>query len=167
MGKFLCIVLVSIVMVAALPVTAQEINTELTATTTIFDSLQEPASGKGKVVIRQDPAIKKMVGVRLSGDKFQKTGSESFIKVQGFRAQVFTGNQRTSKDEAFKREREIKEVFPDLATYVTYTAPFWKLRAGDFRSHEEAFDLKRQLMEAFPSYGKEIYIVKEEVNIPL
>ncbi len=166
MRKFPCIILMLIALVAVLPLTAQDINTELAATT-IFDSLQEPATGKGKVVVRQDPAIKKMVGVRLSGDKLMKADGDSFIKVQGFRAQVFTGNQRLSKDEAFKREREIKELFPDLATYVTYTAPFWKLRVGDFRSHEEAFNLKRQLMEAFPSYGKEIYIVKEEVNIPL
>jgi hypothetical protein len=119
------------------------------------------------VVVNQDPSIKKMVGVRLAGDKVQRTGNDAFIKVQGFRAQVFTGNQRLSKDEAFKREKEIKEIFPELTTYVTYTAPFWKLRVGDFRSHEEAYDLKRKLVEAFPTYGKEIYIVKEEVNIPL
>ena len=66
-----------------------------------------------------------------------------------------------------RAEKEIKEKFPELTTYVTYTAPFWKLRVGDFRSHEEAYDLKRKLVEAFPTYGKEIYIVKEEVNIPL
>ena len=64
-------------------------------------------------------------------------------------------------------EEEIKELFPDIPTYVTYNAPFWKLRVGDFRSHEEAYQLMRQLMEAFPDYAKEMYIVKEEVKIPL
>ena len=63
--------------------------------------------------------------------------------------------------------QEIKELFPDIPTYVTYNAPFWKLRVGDFRSHEEAYQLMRQLMEAFPDYAKEMYIVKEEVKIPL
>ena len=54
-----------------------------------------------------------------------------------------------------------------MPTYVTYDAPFWKLRVGDFRSHEEAYHLMRQLMKAFPAFGKEMYIVREEIQIPL
>lgn len=98
----------------------------------------------------------------------EQEGENTFLKIPGYRAQVFSGNnQRKSKDEAFKKEEEIKELFPDIPTYVTYNAPFWKLRVGDFRSHEEAYQLMRQLMEAFPAYAKEMYIVKEEVKIPL
>ena len=109
-----------------------------------------------------------MVGKRLSGANVEKTDTETFLKVQGFRAQVFSGNnQRKSKDEAFRKEKEIKELFPDVPTYVTYHAPFWKLRVGDFRSHEEAYHMMRLLMDAFPSYGKEMYIVREEIKIPL
>ena len=72
-----------------------------------------------------------------------------------------------SKDEAFRKEKEIKELFPDVSTYVTYNAPFWRLRIGDFRSHEEAYHMQRLLMDAFPAYRKEMYIVREEVKIPL
>jgi hypothetical protein len=109
-----------------------------------------------------------MVGVRMSGDNVEKTDSVSYLKINGYRTQVFSGNnQRSSKDEAFRKEREIKEVFPELPTYVTYNAPFWRLRFGDFRSHEEAYHTQRLLMEAFPAYKKEMYIVKEEVKIPL
>ena len=65
------------------------------------------------------------------------------------------------------KEKEIKELFPDVPTYVTYNAPFWRLRIGDFRSHEEAYHMQRLLMDAFPAYRKEMYIVREEVKIPL
>ena len=61
----------------------------------------------------------------------------------------------------------LKELFPDVSTYVTYNAPFWRLRIGDFRSHEEAYHMQRLLMDAFPAYRKEMYIVREEVKIPL
>lgn len=136
--------------------------------TTIFDSLEEPGLGKGNVIINQPEAIRHMVGTRLSGSNVEKTDSETFLKVQGYRTQIFSGNnQRSSKDEAFRKEKEVKELFPDVPTYVTYTAPFWKLRVGDFRSHEEAYHMMRLLMNAFPSYGKEMYIVKEEIKIPL
>lgn len=134
----------------------------------IFDALQEQENGKGEVQIHQSDAIRNMVGSSLSGENIEKTDDALFLKIQGFRTQVFSGNnQRKSKDEAFRKEKEIKELFPDVPTYVTYTAPFWKLRVGDFRSHEEAYHLMRQLMDAFPSYAKEMYIVKEEVKIPL
>ena len=43
----------------------------------------------------------------------------------------------------------------------------WRLRIGDFRSHEEAYHMQRLLMDAFPAYRKEMYIVREEVKIPL
>lgn len=135
---------------------------------TIFDDLQTSKPGKGDVIINQPEALRKMVGVRLYGDNVEKTDSTAFLKIQGFRTQVFSGNnQRKSKDEAFDKEKKIKELFPDVPTYVTYTAPFWKLRVGDFRSHEEAYHMQRLLMTAFPSFGKEMYIVREEVKIPL
>ena len=111
---------------------------------TIFDDLQTSKPGKGEVIVNQPEALRKMVGVRLYGDNVEKTDSTAFLKIQGFRTQVFSGN-----------------------SHVSYTAPFWKLRVGDFRSHEEAYHMQRLLMTAFPSFGKEMYIVREEVKIPL
>lgn len=146
---------------------AQTVATEV-GRSTIFDALRRPAPGKGTVEVKQSDAIARMVGERMRGANVETTDSLTYLKVQGFRTQVFSGNnQRASKDEAFNKEKEIKELFPDVPTYVTYNAPFWKLRVGDFRSHEEAYHMMRLLMEAFPAFGKEMYIVREEIKIPL
>jgi hypothetical protein len=135
---------------------------------TIFDSLEEPGRGKGDVVIRQSDSIRKLVGARKHGANVEQTDDDAFLVLDGFRTQVFSGNnQRLSKDEAFDKEEKIREQFPELATYVTYTAPFWRLRVGDYRTHEEAYHVFRQLFEAFPSFAKEMYIVKEKIRIPL
>ena len=135
---------------------------------TIFDTWQKKELGKGMVVVNQPEALRNMIGKRLFGEGVEVTDSTAFLKIQGYRTQVFSGNnQRKSKDEAFQKEKEIKELFPDVPAYVTYNAPFWRLRVGDFRSHEEAYHMQRLLMEAFPKYSKEMYIVREEVNIPL
>lgn len=134
----------------------------------IVDALQENVPGKGTVRVHQPDALREMLGKRLHGEGVEKTDSTAFLKIQGYRTQVFSGNnQRKSKDEACRKEKEIRELFPDVPTYVTYNAPFWRLRVGDFRSHEEAYRMQRLLMDAFPSYKKEMYIVKEEVKIPL
>ncbi|MDD2436782.1 MAG: SPOR domain-containing protein [Massilibacteroides sp.] len=128
----------------------------------IIDALEESVPGKGEVEIRQSIAIRNLIGMRgLPSEDMQ------YLEISGFRAQVFSGNLRNSKEEAFKREKEIKEAFPELATYVTYVAPFWRLRIGDYRSHEEAYHIMRSLMGAFPAYAKEMYIVKEDVKVPL
>lgn len=135
---------------------------------TIFDAWQKSHEGQGDIIVHQPELLRNMVGKRLYGEGVEKTDSTAFLKLQGYRTQVFSGNnQRKSKDEAFQKEKEIKEAFPYVPTYVTYNAPFWRLRVGDFRSHEEAYRMQRLLMEAFPAYGKEMYIVREEIKIPL
>lgn len=151
------------------PLTAQEATTPVPDNrTTIFDALEQPELGKGIVRIKQDPAIRNMVGKHLSGENVEKTEDHLFLKTQGYRTQVFSGNnQRKSKEEALQKEKQVKELFPDVTTYVIYTAPFWRLRVGDFRSKEEAFHMQRLLMDAFPDFAKEMYIVKDEVKIPL
>lgn len=166
MKRISCILLLFMLLTGASALSAQTTSEE--SVVSIFDALQAPGSGKGEVIINQPSALRDLVGVRLHGENVEKTDSMTYLKIQGFRTQVFSGNdQRKSKGEVYKKEKEIKELFPDVPTYVTYTAPFWKLRVGDYRSHEEAFHMQRQLMSAFPSYGKEMYIVREEVRIPL
>jgi hypothetical protein len=136
---------------------------------TIVDELQTPKPGEGSVTINQSAAIRNMIGARRQGTDVEVTADgRQYLKYQGYRVQVFSGNdQRTSKDEAFRREKEMKNLIPHIPTYVTYNAPFWRLRIGDYGSHEEAFHIQRQLMQAFPRYGKEMYIIREEVRLPL
>lgn len=79
---------------------------------TIFDALQRSGLGKGEVVINQSAAIREMVGERMRGANVETTDSLTFLKVQGYRTQVFSGNnQRVSKDEAFVRRRKSRSFF--------------------------------------------------------
>lgn len=136
---------------------------------TIVDDLQEKVPGKGTVIIDQPPAIRALIGGRRDGSSIETTADgQTFMKHQGYRVQIFSGNnQRTAKDEAFRKEKQIKERFPSLSTYVTYNAPFWRLRVGNYDSQEEAVYAQRQLADAFPSFAKEIYIVKEEIKVSI
>ncbi len=175
MKNFPCIILFALLFAGATGASAQgeRIVTDKPVITidsmqTIFDDLAVEKPGRGTVVVNQPEALRKMVGVHRYGENVELTDSTAFLKIQGFRTQVFSGNnQRASKDEAFEKEEMVKELFPDVPTYVTYTAPFWKLRVGDFRSHEEAYHMLRLLRESFPAFGKEMYIVKEEIQLPL
>lgn len=163
------LVSIAIVLLLAGTIHAQEASTIVPLRYTIVDALQEKVPGKGTVVVDQPPAIRSLIGGRRDGLNIETTNDgRTLLKYQGYRVQIFSGNnQRTAKDEAFQKEKQIKERFPTLPTYVTYDAPFWKLRVGDYDSHEEAFYTQRQISEAFPSFAKEMYIVREEVKVPI
>jgi len=137
-------------------------------TISIIENLHNSIPGKGEVVIKQPSSVHNLIGRRRFVVGADSSGSDEMVlKTQGYRAQVFSGNLRDSKDEAFNKEKEIKEIFPELHTYVTYVAPFWRLRVGDYRSHEEAYRTMRMLMNALPNYAREMYIIREEIRIPL
>lgn len=101
--------------------------------------------------------------LRIETEKELVFGTE---KLAGYRIQVFSdNNSRTAKGEARARARNINVKFPEHKTYVIYNSPFWRLRVGNFRTHEEANAVAEKIKEAFPSYSKEIRIVKDRVVI--
>jgi hypothetical protein len=88
--------------------------------------------------------------------------------MRGYKIQAFAGNnQRTSKNEADRKQTLIQQRFPDLETVVLFDSPFWRLRVGNFKTREEAEQVMDELRKAFPSFGKEMYIVTDEVKIPV
>lgn len=134
----------------------------------ILTELQNYRVGEGVVTIIQDPSIAALIGRRMPMYSSEMGVDSTMLTIQGYRVQAFSGNnQRASKDEAYAKKKKIEEAFPHIACYVTFNAPTWRLRVGDFRSYEEAYHFQRELMKAFPSFGKEMFIVKEEVKIPL
>lgn len=120
----------------------------------------KPKAGQGVVIVHQSDAIANLLGVRVYGE------NKNELIQEGYRVQVFSGNNQTkSKSEANWKQEKVKELFPNLQTYVTFKSPFWRLRVGDFRSYEEADQLMRQLKRAFPQFGKEMYVVRDEIKI--
>ncbi len=87
-------------------------------------------------------------------------------RMAGYRVQVFSDNNaRTAKAEANTKQRLISSRFPQYQTYVMYTSPYWRLKVGDFRTQQEATAAADELRKAFPSYSKEIRVVRDRVNI--
>lgn len=86
--------------------------------------------------------------------------------VAGFRVQVFSDNNiRTAKNEARNKEMTVASRFPQYRTYKIYSAPYWRVRIGDFRTQREAEAAAADLRRAFPAFGKEIRVVRDRVNI--
>lgn len=86
-------------------------------------------------------------------------------KVGGYRIQVFSDNNpRTAKNEARAKAKEVANAFPQYRAYVVFTAPYWRLRVGDFKTHEEADNVAGQIKKQFPAMSREVRVVRDRIN---
>lgn len=158
MKKF--IALAFVVLLAHGTVLAQTIDSD--STTSIIQSLEKVEANKGRIIIHQDERIAALVDKQkpISGT------NANFTVGKGYRIQIYSGNdQNRSKKEAFERDAIFRHDFPEIETFITFKSPFWRMRVGNYSSYEEAFKELRRIKEAFPQYGKETYIVKDDIKI--
>ena len=132
--------------------------------TTIVDELVKQDYSGGTITVDCEPGITALIGKPVIATN---SLNESFVKLPGYRIQVYSGNQRQSRAEAESKAKEVKSSFPEILVYVKYEAPVWKLRVGDFLTNEEASVFMKDLKKKLPSLGKEMYIVTDEIKVIL
>ncbi len=119
----------------------------------------------GKARISQPEALNRRL-VKVVKDEPAAAGQSAKASVGGFRVLLFSGNNaRTAKAEAENRAAAVGERFPEHRTYVTYDAPYWRLKVGDFRAYEDAAAALSELKAAFPSFAREMRMVRERIHV--
>ena len=84
----------------------------------------------------------------------------------GFRIQAYTDNNpRTAKAAAQKRARDIAMKFPQYRSYISYKAPAWRLRIGDFKTQREAQAALQRIKSVYPKFAREMVIVRDRINV--
>lgn len=82
----------------------------------------------------------------------------------GYRIQAFSANNaQAAKANATKRAKAIAMRFPQYRAYITYKAPAWRLRIGDFTSQHEAQKAMQLMKRAFPNYA--FTIVRDRISV--
>lgn len=137
----------------------------------ILEELNSAVPGKGKVTVYEDESISHVLGRSMAPPRTVYSSGEGgaqYVKMRGFKIQAFTGNnQRTSRNEAYYKQGLINTSFPEHETVVLFESPFWRLRVGNFKSREDANSVMSEMRRMFPSFGKEMYVVIDEVKIPV
>ena len=134
----------------------------------IVKDINSSKYGQGNVKIYQDEAIQNIVAMK--SDSIVRNENidlaTNFIKVKGFKIQVFSGNnQAQSKREAESKKVQVAREFPELEASVTSKSPFWRLRVGNFLTREEAEEVLKEMKKTFPSF-REMYVVADVVKRP-
>ncbi|MCQ2301795.1 MAG: SPOR domain-containing protein [Bacteroidales bacterium] len=104
------------------------------------------SQNNGSLNVNQDTRIATLIQKQRQIHALDSTFS-------GYRIHIFMeiGNEALAHAEKVKKQFE--EAFPDIPIYLSYSEPYFRLRAGDFRNRVEAekclHRIKPQFREAF------------------
>lgn len=113
------------------------------------------AQTKGSLQVKQDPRIERLVENHI-------LMNETRDGFSGFRIQIFFDSGTNSKIRAQSVSSEFSGKYPGIPVYLTYTAPNYKVRIGDFRGRLDALFFLKQIQVDYPS----AYVIAEQIKLP-
>ena len=81
------------------------------------------------------------------------------VTTAGYRVQLFFSTDKEKVNEI--RMKFIKQ-YPKMETYITFDAPIYILRVGDFTEKNDAERFKKEIFREYP----ENFIIKTAINVP-
>lgn len=107
---------------------------------------------KGEIEIIKDPRIDSLVKKHIDINSLQ-------YGIHGYRIQIYFGANRA---KALEVKSEFLKIYPDIAAYLIYQQPNFKIRVGDFRTRLEAYKFYRSLL----LYFNLAFIVRDDIKLP-
>src|SRR5690606_38447361 len=117
----------------------------LTATVSAQDST---STANKNVTIKQDEELTTLLAE-------YKTYNAKRDTRDGYRIRITYTDIR---DDVYKSKAGMYKQFPELASYVEYEQPYYKLRIGDFSTRLEAANYLQQVITVYPG----AFIVKDK-----
>lgn len=116
---------------------------------------------QGHVVVRQDPRLDSLL-VKYDILRGQVMQIEDNKGIPGYRIQIFFDSGINSGERARKEKEAFELRYPHIPGYVTWKAPNYRVRVGDFRSRLEAEKALRDISGDYPN----AWVIKDEINFP-
>lgn len=83
--------------------------------------------------------------------------------IPGYRIQIFFDSGLHSSDRARQAKDQFMAKYPNVQAYVSWKAPNYRVRIGDFKSRLEAESFLQSILSDYPNG----WVVKDEINFPL
>lgn len=109
------------------------------------------------VVVHKDPRLDALVKKQASINITAKKAAGRTMR--GYRLLIINTN---SRDEAIAAKTKIYTHFPDQKAYLTYQAPFFKLKAGNYQTRDEAKRFQDLMNTLFP---KGVFIIGDTIEV--
>ena len=114
------------------------------------------------IIIAQSGKVQVIKDARLDGLVAKQSGvipPEVRPQIDGYRVQVFFDS---NKEAVMNAKNQFVARFSKIDTYISYNAPNFFLKVGDFRTRLEAERIKSKIEAEFPTS----FIVREKVFLP-
>lgn len=109
------------------------------------------------LVVHKDPRADALVRKQAEiNDRSRRIAGRT---MRGYRVLVLNTNNR---DEAIAAKSKIYTHFPDQKAYLTYQSPFFKLKAGNFQTRDDAKRYQSLMNTIFP---KGVYIISDVIEV--
>jgi hypothetical protein len=118
---------------------------------------QYNAADSSSVIVHKDPRVDELAKKQAAVYAAIKKASARSMK--GYRLLVINTNKR---NEAIDAKAKIYTYFPDLKAYLVYQTPYFKLKAGNFRTRDEADRYRKAMASVFP---KGVFIINDTIEI--
>ncbi len=82
--------------------------------------------------------------------------------IPGYRVQIFFAGGNFSKDKAQQKLDEFVLEYEGHKAYLSFKAPYYRVRVGNFRTVLEATDFLKRIDQAYPS----AFIVEDKICFP-
>jgi len=109
------------------------------------------------VVVHKDPRIDALIKKQGSINKTVKKSTARTAR--GYRILVINTNKR---EEAIDAKTRVYTYFPELKAYLSYQSPYFKLKAGNFKTRDEAERYRKNMTSLFP---KGVFIINDIIEI--
>ena len=129
----------------------------LFATLVSFAQDNNTASQTSSVIVHKDPRVDLLVKKQASINTVTKKANQRSMR--GYRLLIVNTNKR---EEAIDAKTKVYTYFPELKSYLAYQTPYFKLKAGNFKSRDEAEKYRKMMSTLFP---KGVFIINDIIEI--
>ena len=98
------------------------------------------------IVVHKDPRIDLLIKKQIQIN--EETTRDSRRNIPGYRIQILNSSDR---EKVFASKARIYRLYPELKLYIIYQPPNYRLKAGNFKTSEEADLYLKKLSELFPA----------------
>jgi hypothetical protein len=127
----------------------------------VLPSLGQSSTG-GFVSVVQDSQVDSVLlayeNIRLK--VMENTDNKA---IPGYRIQIFFDSGSNSSDRARTVQEAFALLYPDIPAYVSWKAPNYRVRVGDWRTRLEAEKALQLIMIDYPN----AWVIKDEINFPV
>ena len=122
-----------------------------------FSSLlsQEAAKDSGNIQLVQDEKVDLLVTSHIQINQNRKG-------IDGYRIQIFFDSGTKSKIRARSVYDNFLIKYSNIGAYLTFKAPNYKVRVGDFRTKLDAQRFLNEIIADYPN----AWIIEDQINLP-